>query len=286
MITRSRILRLLLIFLAITPILLLVSGLPDINLEAGKPFFFQRENETADFKNLPFKLWSFTNLWNILGAILLWVFLPLSIIYFIISPEARKQAIKRAMALSLAFYGMFILLRQCSQLNPESVFNPNILSDAVSLADESVEAIFQTNTPQWMIILLDILITTLFIGLLLYILHRMRLAASTIDQLGIEARVALESIHAGVDIKDTILRCYYDMNKILTKHRGISRKQAMTPREFEKQLANLGLPEEHINRLTRLFEEVRYGTIELGVQQEQEAIICLTAIVKACEPSS
>jgi len=286
MIRRSRILSLILIFLAISPILLLASGLSDIKFEAGKPFFFQREREIADINTLPFILWNFANLWNLLGKILLWVCLPLAIIYFIISPEARKQAIKRAITLSFIAYGMFVLLRQCSQLDPESAFNFDTLSDVISRSDQTVEAIFQTNTPQWIIVLLNVAFTTMFIGAILYILYRMRFAAHTIDQLGIEAREALESIHSGVDIKDTIIRCYYDMNEVLTKQRSIRRKGAMTPREFEEQLTNLGFPEEYVYRLTRLFEAVRYGAIELGHQQEQEAIICLTAIIKACETSS
>ena len=286
MIQRSKILRLLFVILTIIPILMLASGLSDINFEAGKPFFFEREKKTADIQTQPFKLWNFANFWNVLGAILLWICLPLAIIYFIISPEARKQAIKRAMTLSLVFYAMFVLLRQCNKLDPDNELHLDPISDLFTRGDESVEAIFQTNTPQWMIILLNVAFTTLLIGLFLYMLNRMRSAASTIDQLGVEAREALESIHSGVDIKDTILRCYYDMNEILTKTRGIRRERAMTPREFEVQLAQLGLPGEYVKRLTRLFEEVRYGAIEVGNHQEQEAIQCLTAIIKACETSS
>jgi hypothetical protein len=57
----------------------------------------------------------------------------------------------------------------------------------------------------------------------------------------------------------------------------------MTPREFEARLATAGLREDHIQRLTRLFEAVRYGTQSPGKREEREAVDCLTAIVRFCK---
>ena len=53
----------------------------------------------------------------------------------------------------------------------------------------------------------------------------------------------------------------------------------MTPRDFEAHLASRGFRDEHIGRLTRLFETVRYSSSDPGPEAEAEAIACLTAIV-------
>jgi hypothetical protein len=73
------------------------------------------------------------------------------------------------------------------------------------------------------------------------------------------------------------------MSHVLSESRGINRSEVMTPREFENYLAAMGLPQEPISGLTRLFEEVRYGTKESGPLEEERALASLTAIVEACE---
>ena len=77
------------------------------------------------------------------------------------------------------------------------------------------------------------------------------------------------------------MRCYYDMVRVLNEERGITRPRAMTPREFEERLRELGIPDEPVRRLTRLFEEVRYGAKTPGESEEEQAIFCLNAIVWA-----
>jgi len=72
------------------------------------------------------------------------------------------------------------------------------------------------------------------------------------------------------------------MSRILSQERGIQRHHDMTPREFERRLAAVGLPERHVRQLTRLFERVRYGAREAGEAEEQQAITCLTVIAEAC----
>jgi len=101
--------------------------------------------------------------------------------------------------------------------------------------------------------------------------------------LAMDARGALEGLQSGGDFRNIVLRCYSEMCQVFDRRRGIQRPEAMTPREFEKQLGSLGLPIEPISRLTRLFEEVRYGAREPGQEQERQATECLAAIIQACE---
>jgi hypothetical protein len=72
------------------------------------------------------------------------------------------------------------------------------------------------------------------------------------------------------------------MTRVLITQKGIAREAAMTPREFETALAETGLPRESVRRLTRLFEDVRYGTMMPGRREELVAVDCLTDIVEAC----
>ncbi len=60
----------------------------------------------------------------------------------------------------------------------------------------------------------------------------------------------------------------------------------MTAQEFEQFLKDAGLPKEPLRQLTRLFEDVRYGTKVPSEKEERQAVRCLTAIAKACRSLS
>ena len=64
-----------------------------------------------------------------------------------------------------------------------------------------------------------------------------------------------------------------------------TREETMTAREFEDQLVKKGLPQEAIRTLTRLFEQVRYGSAPPNPRDEVLALECLTDIAKACGSS-
>jgi hypothetical protein len=73
------------------------------------------------------------------------------------------------------------------------------------------------------------------------------------------------------------------MTRTVSQARGVDRWAAMTPREFESRLLGAGLPRSAVQRLTRLFEQVRYGAQTAGAAEEQEALACLASIVEACQ---
>ena len=104
--------------------------------------------------------------------------------------------------------------------------------------------------------------------------------ASPLERLAVEAQQALADLQSGGDLKNTVLRCYREMSRILSEERGITRPRDMTPREFEQRLAAVGLRDEHLRRLTRLFERVRYGARQAGEHEEREAVACLGAIAR------
>jgi hypothetical protein len=85
----------------------------------------------------------------------------------------------------------------------------------------------------------------------------------------------------GGNLKNTIMRCYYEMSQVINEQRGIRRDRSMTPREFEIYLESNGLPGEPVRQLTHLFEDVRYGDLAVGEKEEQQAQSSLTAIIEA-----
>jgi len=111
--------------------------------------------------------------------------------------------------------------------------------------------------------------------------HNRRRSEETLDLLAREARSAVEALRSGGDIRNVIIRCYFEMVQVLNRQRGITRKEGMTPREFERRLFELGLPVEPVTKLTRLFESVRYGAKDLGEVEERQALAYLEAIVQA-----
>jgi len=96
-----------------------------------------------------------------------------------------------------------------------------------------------------------------------------------------EVESALKDLRAGANLKDTVMRCYYDMSRALGKGLGLVRQKGMTPREFEQLLSDSGLPNPSIKQLTRLFERVRYGGFAASDKDKDEAISCLESIVHA-----
>lgn len=133
---------------------------------------------------------------------------------------------------------------------------------------------------------LAVLMTGLLVGGAWFVWRRFHPPASPLKQLAQEAQGALESLQVGADLKDVVKRCYVQMARVLDEQRGIRRQRYMTPREFERRLEDAGLPGEAVRQLTRLFEDVRYGTRVTGEQEERRAMACLRVIVDACSDST
>jgi hypothetical protein len=72
------------------------------------------------------------------------------------------------------------------------------------------------------------------------------------------------------------------MNAVVSDTRGLPRPEAATPREYALRLEGAGLPGEAVNRLTRLFESVRYGARKSDQSDINEAVACLNSILQAC----
>ncbi|MEA1870691.1 MAG: DUF4129 domain-containing protein [Candidatus Bipolaricaulota bacterium] len=101
-----------------------------------------------------------------------------------------------------------------------------------------------------------------------------------LNELGQRAREAVTSIRAGGDPRAAILRCYKEMSEIVSREERIPNFAYFTPREFAARLRSSGMMVAHVDRLTAIFEQVRYGG-RPGETFVDEALGCLEALEEA-----
>jgi lysylphosphatidylglycerol synthetase-like protein (DUF2156 family) len=285
--------------LAIAAIMILSAGLADLEFLPGRPF--PGLDQLGELLRAIFGAIPSADAFGSLFVILIWVALLLLVLilfYSVVLPRTKTQG-SRWLGVLLWCLALYLLVR----LRPEIFKEPQGGSPAVPLTpfptplvltplpDEVAMSAteFASSSPQWAVLLVALILAALTVGGLLgaarFFWRRSRVSSSPLEQLAQEAQEALVALEAGADMKDTVLRCYFEMSRVLDEQRGIRRPRAMTPREFERQLKDAGLPQPQIEQLTRLFEGVRYGARMADEQEERQAVACLTAIVEACTSS-
>jgi hypothetical protein len=221
------------------------------------------------------------------------VLLPVYIIVNLLTPQGRKRLIADAITFSLMILSVYLLLKFLDR-NKQNIVEkaastpaevPPPLGEITTSTYPIPELI--AHTPPWVTALIGIglalLIAGIVTGLFLVLQKQLRTQLNPLEQLGQEAQSAVDSLQGGSNFRDTIIRCYAQMSQILRDERGIERESAMTPREFEQLLKKKGFPDQPVQQLTQLFEEVRYGKKTVGAQGERQAIESLTQIVRFCK---
>lgn len=268
---------------------LLSAGLSKLELLPGQPFSLSREpRDGLAGSGVSLGAEALALLFRVL-IIIAGLLAPIAIIYLIISPEARRRVLKDLLMMLPLFAVLYLLTRAGPELSSlrDEIRAPETLPEtfpSVSIAE------FSADPPQWLVFAtslgLAMLLAVLFVVAAWFVWRHTSRPASLIEQLAQEAEEALGALQAGADLKDTVMRCYFEMSQVLSKQRGIKRQTAMTPREFESHVERIGLPGEHVRQLTRLFEKVRYGAKLASKDEERQAIACLRAIVEACRSSA
>lgn len=281
---RKRLWVLLFAAIAILAVILLSASFRDLEFSEGRPLSWQREAESGiggrgTASRSKFFEYVYTALYFL--AILL---LPISIIYVILSPDARRRVLKSLglllwlLALALLMIKRPEFFEQLQGQEAEQWPLEDVPFPELELAAAPSDALV------WLITLVfALLVAAGLVAAVWFIWNRTRRPPGPLEQLSQEAQEALYALQAGADLKDTVLHCYFEMSRILMEQKGIVRDEAMTPREFEESLGEAGLPDEPVRQLTRLFEAVRYGTLVPGGHQERQAVDCLNAIAEACE---
>jgi hypothetical protein len=101
------------------------------------------------------------------------------------------------------------------------------------------------------------------------------------------AEQAMDEIKAGKDWGDAIINCYANMLQAVSESRKIIlQNDSLTPAEFVALMVKARLPAAPVERLTALFERVRYGGKQATQAEIDEAVACLQDIVAACRENA
>ncbi len=196
------------------------------------------------------------------------------IIYMFVSGK-----IVRALALTLAAGSLFLVffLQNPTPDVQAPVMNLTAPQSGAAQAPEPQPE--KKNSYAWLNrIFLSAVCIIIIITLFIVIRKWIKRPATPGKQVSIEAKKALDDIREGVDLKELIIRCYYEMTQILAKYHQLELSAYMTTRDFETFLRQAGFLTGDISRLSRLFEKARYGRKVLGKEEENEAVLCLEAI--------
>lgn len=107
-------------------------------------------------------------------------------------------------------------------------------------------------------------------------------AVSSLEIIAASVETARQALAQGGDAQAAILRCYAEM-LAAANARGANRPGYLTPAEFIQRMVQVGLPGGAVERLTHLFEVVRYSPQPPTVVMEAEAMDCLQAIAQAAK---
>jgi len=263
-------------------VILMSASLPNLELNPGKGQIAVMKGE--EFESVgaaspnPYAFFMVRAFFLVLG-----VLIPLAIIFSLRVPEARW----RLFLFLCVILVLFLLVNYIPwNRSPVSLTGIQMPGSVASMLPSSTGKEYIPHPPRWIVYAASFSLSALVLGLSLFLWLRWRRSqTSSLDLVAREAHKTIKELRAGADLKEGVIRCYYDMSRVLKEQHGLSRRHAMTTREFERYLEEAGLSGDHVRRLTRLFEKVRYGAKNLGEAEEGEAIDCLTAIIRSSEGS-
>jgi hypothetical protein len=282
---------LLLSLVAIGVLVVLVSGVRDLKFQPGIPIVL----DESERQGLETSLDSTTRI-TLGKQVVFWISVAgvVVLISFLVVPELRKRLLRILLNIGLT---LFIL----SYLYENRLLSlPGFLDGEASNAGPSNPGADGALTPQVFVPPEESSVLSFIIsfGLIFMFLlsawllfrwwRRMRAPVPVFDSLtdfAAIARRSLKEISSGREWQGVIQECYLRMSDAVNNKRGIYRSESMTTGEFAVKLEQSGLPSQSVNRLTRLFEAVRYGAHKAVKSDVDEAVACLTDILHACGES-
>ena len=283
---------LLLVGLALLAVIILAGGLAGFKPQPGGPFpiwLFNRPGPGEVYQApVPVQQqYSVANFWGLvvmtvtIGLLIAWI------ITFILHPEGRRRMLTHLIFYIILLSVILALYTGLKSRQPKDKSGGDdvVLGEkgALVYAEPPSTPDFVNQPPAWLTTAVTLGVIGGVLGLAWFIWQRRTRSLAREDplaRLALHAQLAVDTLQAGSDISDAVLRCYYNMSQALREQRGITRQAAMTAREFEEHLVKLGMGDDHISRLTRLFESVRYGTHITTERDKREAIDCLNVIVR------
>jgi Domain of unknown function (DUF4129) len=268
-------------------IVILAMSLPNLALSPGQPFSLGEPQGTTAGTSavLPAGDALLRVFQGILALIL--ILFPLYVIYSMLTSKGRQRLLAEMILMALLFLFAAYLHDHLSNENPQNPKQTALTSQNLNAEPGQPSVIFSATPPPWLapvIILVASILVVAIIFVAVRVLRRPpKTAEHSLEKLAQEAQSAIEALQLGGDFKITVIQCYREMSRTVRETKGIERDRAMTAREFEDWLISRGLPQESVRTLTRLFEQVRYGSATESIHEESLALSCLTNIVDACK---
>jgi hypothetical protein len=222
--------------------------------------------------------------------IILWVVLVilLGLIALLLSPEGRKKMLRILIRVVATYWALYFLLSRYPEIL--LAFNFNLNGAGPNEAENVFDVPPQVFTPPRETPFISYAVSVIFVLVVVYLGWRLyrswrelnpsgRTSLSAIARI---ARSSLRDLSSGRDSTDVILNCYFRMGDVVADKKNMQRDLSMTPAEFASRLEQSGLPGDAVQRLTRLFEGVRYGGQRPGPKEINEAVACLTTILHYC----
>jgi hypothetical protein len=265
----------------------LASSLHDVHFQPGRSIAVEAPSESAPPLNLA-EIVSQTPLWKVL---LFWLAFVVNLIlfFYLIPRELRKRILRQMLSLALGSLAILMALRYRLIELPFLKTDPvtqTIGSPSGIAASELPPAFQPPRMTPWLTFLISFAVLCAVL-LSLWVAYRWwmrssRRRFSELDTIGAIAQSSLGELASGHDWSDVIIRSYARMSEAVSARRGLQRARAATPREFAERLEQAGLPAHAVERLTRLFESVRYGARASSQSDVKEAMACLQSILQSC----
>jgi hypothetical protein len=277
---------LLLAVLALGALTILAISLNQVPFREGQHF---GQKETGAFQSSTEevgRVWVEVPIWK---QVLLWTMLGLMavLISLLMSPEARKRMLIMLIRFVFTFWAIYFLFKNYG----DRFFSFGLGEGAAGQAGTDPNAPIPVFEPSQISPTFSYLVSLGFVllwAVVLWALYRgwrryQRFHGERpLEEIARIARSSLEDLSAGRNSSDVIINCYLRMSDVVSNRRQLHREIAMTPYEFAIRLEQAGLPGNAVNRLTRLFEGVRYGERKSGPKDVNEAVSCLKTILHYC----
>jgi hypothetical protein len=279
----------LLAVLALGALAVLASGMDQIPFHEAQQYS-QKEAASVEegvSANDVIEAWTSIPLWK---QVALWILIGILFIItaIMMTPEMRKRMLLFFFRLTVTMIAIYYYLKNYGA-HLLSALNVNGLASAEggTPVDAIPAPVFEPPPPSSTVsYLISFVFALLFILAIWYIYRAWKkylaINTSSLKEIASIARTSLREISSGRDSSDVIINCYLRMADVVADKRQLRREIAMTPQEFALRLERAGLPGDAVQRLTRLFEAVRYGDRKSGPREVNEAVGCLNTILFYC----
>ncbi len=257
---------------------ILASGLADLSFRGGRSWGSlppSRESPQAPPPPL--------NTPENLLKLILFTFLLVSLIGIVLamtSREWRKRLLRQILFGAALVLTILAITHFVPQVELPEPAEPGPPAPPLGTLPPQEEGSPPPEAPEWATYLVAVLLAAVLVGVgWRWWLRRLR-ARWVARELHHALQEAVQGLEQGLPVSDVVIQCWVRMVQILSRRvKGLDAPQ-MTPRELAFYLRSLGFQEQAIERLTALFEEVRYGRKE-SEPRRAEALAALAAIERS-----